>query len=134
MRTHGRPLAASAGKRDDVVLDDDVGRELVDDLEQALVDVLRAVDRAPANVGAMNSPSCSIVGLRKTGAVSRMKSIQNWPGTSSLLGRRAEAHQPLLEALRLERPGERLLDDEDDPVAARAQHLRRCPTQLLVGP
>ena len=37
-------------------------------------------------VGAMNSPSCSIVGFRKTGAVSRMKSIQNCPGTSSTSG------------------------------------------------
>ena len=34
-------------------------------------------------VGSMKSPSCSIVGLRKTGAVSRMKSFQNWPGSSS---------------------------------------------------
>ena len=37
-------------------------------------------------VGAMNSSSWTIVGLRKTGAVSRMKSIQNWPGTSSTSG------------------------------------------------
>ena len=37
-------------------------------------------------VGAMNSPSCSIVGLRKTGDVSRMKSIQNWPGISATSG------------------------------------------------
>src|SRR5664279_5373339 len=39
------------------------------------------------------------------------------------LGRRAEAHQPLLEALRREPPGERLLDDEHDPVAARPQDV-----------
>ena len=37
-------------------------------------------------VGAMNLPSCSIVGLRKTGDVSRMKSIQNWPGISGSAG------------------------------------------------
>ena len=34
----------------------------------------------------MKSPSCSIVGLRNTGAVSRMKSFQNWPGTSGSSG------------------------------------------------
>ena len=80
----------------------------------------------------MNSPSCSIVGLRNTGAVSRMKSFQNWPGPP-LLGRRREPHQPLLEPLRLERARERLLDDEDDPVAAR-RSTSPMPTQLLVGP
>ena len=84
-------------------------------------------------VGAMNDSSCSMVGLRKTGAVSRMKSIQNWPGTSGSAGRGPEAHQPFLEALRLERPGERFLDDEHDPVAALAQDGAD-PAQLLVGP
>ena len=39
------------------------------------------------------------------------------------LGRRAEAHQPLLEALRLEVARERLLDDEDDAVAALAENV-----------
>ena len=34
----------------------------------------------------MNSASCSTVGFRKTGAVSRMKSFQNWPGSSSTSG------------------------------------------------
>src|SRR4029077_15125824 len=34
------------------------------------------------------------------------------------LGRRLEAHRCLLEALRLERAGERLLHDEHDPLAA----------------
>ncbi|HVT00010.1 MAG TPA: hypothetical protein VHE08_05775 [Solirubrobacterales bacterium] len=36
------------------------------------------------------------------------------------LRRRSEAYRPLLEALRLERLGEGLLDDEDDPVPAAA--------------
>ena len=71
----------------------------------------------------MNSPSWSKVDLRKTGAVSRMKSFQNWPGSSSCSGAGAEPHQPLLESLLLERPGERLLDHEDDPVAALAEDL-----------
>jgi hypothetical protein len=36
------------------------------------------------------------------------------------LGRRLKAHEPLLEALRLERARERLFDHEDDPMAATA--------------
>ena len=71
----------------------------------------------------MNSESCSIVGLRKTGAVSRMKSFQNWPGASSTSGGGPEPHEPFLESLRLEVARERLLDDEDDTVAAVAEHL-----------
>src|SRR6187431_3228869 len=39
------------------------------------------------------------------------------------LGLRPKAHQALLETLRLERPGERLLHDEDDAVASRAKHV-----------
>jgi hypothetical protein len=35
-------------------------------------------------VGWMKPSSCSIVGLRKTGPVSRMKSFQNCPGSSSV--------------------------------------------------
>src|SRR5919204_667967 len=34
----------------------------------------------------MKPLSCSIVGVRNTGAVSRMKSFQNWPGTSGSSG------------------------------------------------
>ena len=64
-----------------------------------------------------------MVGLRKTGAVSRMKSFQNWPGSSSASAGGDEPHQPLLEALLLEGAGERLLDDEDDPVPAAPQHV-----------
>ena len=71
----------------------------------------------------MNSSSCSKVDLRNTGAVSRMKSFQNWPGSSSCSGAGAEPHQPLLEPLRLERPRERLLDHEHDPVPSPPQHV-----------
>src|SRR5207253_5388055 len=38
-------------------------------------------------------------------------------------GRRSEPHPPLLEALRLEAPRERLLDDEQDPVPALPEDL-----------
>ena len=39
------------------------------------------------------------------------------------LRRRPEPHEAFLEALRFEDAGERLLDDEDDPMPALAQHL-----------
>ena len=39
------------------------------------------------------------------------------------LGGRGEPHQPLLEPLLDQRPLERLLGDEDDPVPAPAQHV-----------
>ena len=74
-----------------------------------------------------------MVGLRNSGAVSRMKSFQNWPGTSSTSGGGVEAHARSSKPLRLERPRERLLDDEHDPVAALAEHVPM-PTQLFVGP
>ena len=43
MRTQRPPARGERRERDDVVLDDHVGRELVDDLEQPPVDVARAV-------------------------------------------------------------------------------------------
>jgi hypothetical protein len=80
----------------------------------------------------MNSPSWSNVLLRKTGAVSRMKSFQNWPGSSA---RRAagESHRPLLEALSLERPA----NDSSTMKTTRCPRRRSTspmPTQLFVGP
>ena len=36
--------------------------------------------------GRRNSSSCSIVGLRNTGDISRTSSFQNWPGISSTSG------------------------------------------------
>ena len=81
----------------------------------------------------MKPSSCSIVGLRNTGAVSRMKSFQNWPGSSSASGGGPSRISALLEALRLERAGERLLDDEHDAMPAR-RSTSPIPTQLFVGP
>ena len=71
----------------------------------------------------MNSESWSIVGFRNTGAVSRMKSFQNWPGSSSTSGAGPEPHQTLFEPLRLEIACERLLDDEHHAMTALAEHL-----------
>jgi hypothetical protein len=84
-------------------------------------------------VGAMNSPSCSIVGLRKTGAVSRMKSFQNWPGASSTSGlgpsRIRRSSKPWASSV----PAK----DSSTMNTTRCPRLRRTspmPTQLLVGP
>ena len=71
----------------------------------------------------MNPASCSIVGSRNTGAVSRMKSFQNWPGTSSSSGGGVSRMSRSSKPCAVERAGERLLDDEDDAVPAAAEHV-----------
>ena len=122
IRTHGRPHAGSAAKL--TTLSSTITSGWTSSMiSRSRSSTYLAPSTSAWNVGAMNSPSCSIVGLRNTGAVSRMKSFQNCPGSSSTLRRRPEPHQPLLEPLRLERAGERLLDDEHHPVAAPAQHV-----------
>ena len=85
MRTHGRPADITAGKLTTL------SSTMASGASSAMISSRRGfTNLAPSmrawKVGAMNSPSCSIVGLRKTGAVSRMKSIQNWPGTSGSAG------------------------------------------------
>ena len=81
----------------------------------------------------MNSPSCSIVGLRKTGAVSRMKSIQNWPGTSGSAGggprRISRSSKPFASSV----PA----NDSSTMNTTRWPRARSTwpmPTQLFVGP
>ena len=81
----------------------------------------------------MKPSSCSMVGLRNTGAVSRMKSFQNWPGSSSA-----------------SEGGPRRISRSSKPLASNApskdssmMNTTRCPrrrstspmpTQLFVGP
>ena len=81
----------------------------------------------------MNSPSCSIVGLRKTGAVSRMKSIQNWPGTSGSAGggprRISRSSKPF--ASRLPANDSSTMNTTRWPRARRTPPM---PAQLFVGP
>ena len=74
-------------------------------------------------VGAMNSPSCSRVGLAEDRGRVADEVDPELAGDLRLGRWRTEPHQPLLEALGLEGPGERLLDDEDDAVAPLAQHV-----------
>ena len=84
-------------------------------------------------MGATNSPSCSIVGLRKTGAVSRMKSIQNCPGASSCSGggprRISRSSKPRASSV----PA----NDSSTMKTTRCPRSRSTapmPAQLLVGP
>ena len=81
----------------------------------------------------MNPASCSIVGRRKTGAVSRMNSFQNWPGTSSTSGggfsRISRSSKPCFSNV----PS----NDSSMMKTTRWPRWRRTspiPTQLLVGP
>ena len=118
------PAAAARGERregDDVVLDDHVGLELVDDLEQPVVHVARAVAE---RLERRRDELAELLDRRL--AEDRRRVVDEvdpeLPGHLFLLGWRAEAHEALLEAARLERAGERLLEDEDDAVPALAQH------------
>ena len=81
----------------------------------------------------MKSPSCSIVGLRNTGAVSRMKSFQNWPGTSGSSGGGARRIRRSSKPWASSAPA----NDSSTMKTTRWPRLRSTspmPTQLLVGP
>src|SRR5829696_2667719 len=81
----------------------------------------------------MNSPSCSIVGFRNTGAVSRMKSIQNWPGNSGSSGagpsRISRSSKPCASRL----PA-KLSSTMNTTRWPRSRSTWPMPTQLFVGP
>src|SRR4051794_35117243 len=81
----------------------------------------------------MKSVSCSNVVLRKTGAVLRMKSFQNWPGSSSCSGggprRMSRSSNPFSSSV----PA----NDSSTTKTTRWPRSRSTspiPTQLLVGP
>ncbi len=81
----------------------------------------------------MNSPSCSNVLLRKTGAVSRMKSFQNWPGSSGSAGGGAS------RIVRSSNPFASSVPANDSSTMKTIRCPRRrstspMPTQLFVGP
>jgi ribosomal 50S subunit-associated protein YjgA (DUF615 family) len=122
IRAHGRPECVDRREADDVVLDDHVRLDLVEDLAEPVVDVARAVaERAPGRLDELRELLDRR--LAKTG---RRLADEVLPELARLLldlGRRAEPHEPLLEALRLERARERLLDDEHDAVTALDEHL-----------
>ena len=74
----------------------------------------------------MKPSSCSIVGLAEHRAGVADEVLPELAGLLLGLGRRREPHQPLLEALLLERAGERLLDHEHHPVPAPPAAPGRC--------
>ena len=85
MRTHGRPLALIAGNATTL------SSTITSGATSSKISASRGStyfepSMSACQVGAMKSPSCSSVDFRKTGAVSRMKSIQNCPGTSGSVG------------------------------------------------
>ena len=91
------------------------------------------------HVGCTNVDSCSIVGLRNSGAVSRMKSVQNWPasgstplGSGSGGGARSTRSSSKPERLELARP--RALGGEHHTMPALGGARSPIPMQLLVGP
>ena len=134
IRTNGAPAVSSAGKRDHVVLDDDVGPGAAR-ISRSCGSQYRAPSTSACQVGWMNVSSCSRVGLRNSGAVSRMKSFQNRPascssGPSGRLGR-GQVDQVLLEAERRQPAAPRRLGREHHPVAAAAQHVAEA--DALVG-
>src|SRR4051794_15327618 len=81
----------------------------------------------------MKSVSCSNVVSRKTGAVSRMKSFQNWPGSSSCSGggprRMSRSSNPFSSRV----PAK---DSSTTKTTRwpRSRSTSPIPTQLLVGP
>ncbi len=119
-----RPRSAARGdrgERHDVVLDDRVWGELVEDLGQAFVRVHRAVDqRLPRRL--QERLELHDGRLAELGRGLADEVLPELPRNLGLLGRRGQAHRGFLEAFGLERPGERLLHDEHDPVPALLQH------------
>ena len=124
-RGDARPWRAGVGDRgegDHVVLDDHVGLQLGEDLAQAFVGVSRAV--AEGAEGGLDELAELLDGrLAEDGRRIADEVLPELTGRFLGRGRRAEAHVALLEALRLEGAGERLLDHEDDAVAAFPQDL-----------
>ena len=130
---HPRAVGRDHGREaDDVVLDDHVGTQLVEDLAEAVVDVLRpAHERLPGRAD-------EALELLDRGLAEHRARVADevLPELARLLlglGGRLEPHQPLLEALLLERAGERLLDHEDHPVPAPPQRVAD-PHAVVRGP
>jgi hypothetical protein len=132
IRTHGRPQAGRAGKLGTLSSQITSGRS------SAMISSRRGLTwRAPSTsacqVGWMNPVSCSMVGVRNTGAVSRMKSFQNWPGTSSTSGlgpsRMSRSSNPRASSVPAKDSS-----TMNTTRCPRARSTSPMPTQLLVGP
>ena len=99
-----------------------VGLDFFEDLAQPVVDVARAVaERTPGRFDELGELLDG--GLAEDRRRLADEVLPELPRLLVDLGRRPEPHEPLLEALRLERARERLLDDEDHSVTSVAQDL-----------
>jgi len=132
MRTHGLPDATTAGKPTTL------SSTITSGPTSSMISARRGSTyfdpsiRA-CHVGCMNDDSCSMVGLRNSGAVSRMKSFQNWPGCSSTSGAGCSRIRASSNPLASSDPA----NDRSTTNTTRAPRDRRTfpiPTQLLVGP
>src|SRR5262249_39311931 len=117
-------MAAGRDRRKgaDVVLDDRIGLNLVEDLDEPLVDVLRPVDQGLPRWG---HELLELLEGRLAEDRGRLAD-EVLPELAGLLGDlrgRRQPHQPLLESLLLQGACEGLLDHEDHAVAALPQHL-----------
>ncbi len=65
MRTNGTPWVTSAGKRDDVVLDDRRPAAGAPRISRSCGSQYRAPSMSACHVGCMNVASCSIVGSKE---------------------------------------------------------------------
>jgi len=123
-RHDARPRAArvpDGGERDHVVLHDRVRAELGEDLAQPVVGVAGAVaERAEGGLDELGELLDRRLAEDRRGLADEV--LPELTRRLLGLGRRAEAHEALLEALCLEAAGEGLLDDEHDAVTALAQH------------
>ena len=133
IRTQGISEVSSAGKLTTLSSTIRSRPQLFEDLVQAVVDVLGAVDQrleGGRDEGAELFDRRFAEDRRRVADEVLPELARDFLG----LRRRGQPHQPLLEPFLLERAGERLLDDEDDAVAAAFRGRRAIPTQLLVGP
>ena len=89
----------------------------------------------PCQIGLITVSSCSIVGLRNSGAVSRTKSFQYWPG--SLLSGVSSGGARSTRSSSKPSAASFPLQDASAANTTRCPRLRRTspiPTQLFVGP
>ena len=124
MRTKGLPCVFSAGNATTLSSTMTSGRTR-SRISRSCGSQYIAPSISACHVGCMKVASCSIVGLRNSGAVSRMKSFQNWPASpvSPSVRGRCQVDEVLLEAERGEPALPRRLGGEHDPVAASAQDV-----------
>jgi hypothetical protein len=132
IRTQGAPLVTTAGKPTTLSSTITSGPTSAK-ISRSRGSTYQAPSTRACQVGAMNVSSWLIVGFRNSGAVSRMKSFQNWPGTSGSAGGGPRRIRRSSKPWTASRPA----NDSSTTKTTRWPRRRRTspiPTQLLVGP